>query len=264
MLCSCDRLPFSEKIPSVTTRKGEYITRGHEDHLDIPPNKKIEQIIYPWRQKSSGQLCKISKEYFRCKGEWINPNKLITQSGGEIYIMDCEGIRQHSLPVRDGKEFIYPILIQLLNYVQVKTGKKVIITSGHRCPCHNRYVDPSSKNQYSKHMMGAEVDFYVRGMENLPEVVVDILQEFFKENPIYHGLEEYQTFNRWKNTECDVSIQPWYNKEVFIKLFKSNEGRNWDNAHSYPYIAIQVRYDRIRKERVLYSWEQAFNSYWRY
>lgn len=261
-LCGCD--VSSEKSFNFSTRRGEYISRMHDDHLEIAPLEKRELSVYPWENKYVGNFPKITKEYFRCKGECLNPNKPIMQTGGTIYVADCEGIRQHSLPLRNHKEFIYPVLIQLLNYIQAKTEKQVIITSGYRCPCHNRYVDPSPKNQYSKHMIGAEVDFYVRGMENAPEKIIDLLQAYFQENPTYQGLAEYCEFQRWEKSECDVSTRPWYNKEVFIKLYKANEGRNFDNAHSHPYIAIQVRYDRDRKERVLYSWEQAFNNYWRY
>lgn len=265
LLLGCDGWPpYSEKTINPSTRRSEYISRMHDEHLEIPPLEKKESAIYPWGRKFVGNFPKITKEYFRCKGACSNPNKLIDVPGGSIYVSDCEGIRQHSLPLRDQREFIYPILIQLLNYVQAKTEKQVIITSGHRCSCHNRYIDPSPKNQFSKHMIGAEVDFYVKGIEKDPEKIVTLLQTYYQENPIYQGLTEYREFQRWEKSGSDVSTQPWYNKEVFIKLYKTNEGRNEDNAHPHPYIAIQVRYDQGRKERVLYSWEQAFRNYWRF
>lgn len=235
-----------------------------DEQLEIAPLEKRELAPYPWEKKYVGNFPKITKEYFRCKGNYLNPNKPIDQPDGVTYISDCEGIRQHSLPLRNQKEFIYPILIRLLNYVQSKTEKQVIITSGHRCPSHNRYVDASHKNQFSKHMLGAEVDFYVKGMENAPDKIVEILKAYYQEDPVYQGLADYQDFQRWEKTECGVSTLPWYNKEVFIKLHKANEGRDDDNAHRHPYLAIQVRYDRQCKERVMYSWEQAFKSYWRY
>lgn len=262
ILNGCD--VSQEDSSKLTTRRGEYIGRMHDEFLEITPLEKREFQSYPWAKKHIGNFSKITKEHFRCKGECLNPNIPISQPGGTIYICDCEGIRQHSLPVRNQREFIYPILIQLLNYVQTKTEKQVVITSGHRCPCHNRYVDPSPKNQYSKHMMGAEVDFYVRGMENSPEKIIALLQAYFKENASYEGLAEYREFQRWEKSDCDVSTQPWYNKEVFIKLYRANEGRNCDNGHAYPYIALQVRHDRELNARVAYSWEQAFNNYWRY
>lgn len=257
LFASCENSRENEF--KLSTHKGEYIGRSASDRLEIPPLKKVDARIYPWEKKYVGNFPKLTKEYFRCKGKCLNPNKLI----GDIYVSDCEGNRQHSLPLRNDKEFIYPILIRLLNYVQAKTEKQVIVTSGHRCPAHNRYVDSSPKNEYSKHMLGAEADFYVRGMEHAPEKVVEELQAYFRESPEYNGLKEYQEFQRWEKSECGVTTLPWYNKEVFIKLYKPHEGRNHDNAHPFPYIAIQVRYDREKKERVLYSWEQA-SCYWRY
>ena len=37
-----------------------------------------------------------------------------------------------------------------------------------------------------------------------------------------------------KNQIPNVLIPPWYNKEILIKLFKKNEGRDLDNRHPYP------------------------------
>lgn len=188
---------------------------------------------------------------------------MITQDGSPLHISDCGGIGDHSLPLRNDKEFIYPILINLLNYVQLKTNHQVIITSGHCCPEHNRYNDPSPKEQYSKHLLGAEVSFYVQELQTKPDSIIKILQEYFHENPIYQGLPEYQEFKRWEKGGGNCSTLPWYNKEIFIKLYRANEGRSFDNRHLYPYISVQVRYDRILKEPVAYSWDKAFRNYWR-
>lgn len=195
---------------------------------------------YEWRKEGPAP---ITKEFFRCKGCSTNP----PYTNNEETVTDCGGWRKHSLPVKEKEEFIYPILITLLNYVQERTGHKVIITSGHRCPQHNTYVDPGRGNQYSKHMIGAEVSFYVEGME--PLAIVEIIQEYYKDT-------EYALFKRYEG-ETNVSTPPWSNKEIFIKLFKESEGRNGDNQHPYPYLSIQVRYDRERGEAVTYSWAQA-------
>ena len=29
---------------------------------------------------------------------------------------------------------------------------------------------------------------------------------------------------------------PWFNKEIFIKLYRKSEGRDGDNRHPYPYL----------------------------
>ncbi len=172
--------------------------------------------------------------------------------------MDCGGGTRHGLPVIGGKEGVYPILIDLFNYVQKKTGKRVIITSGHRCPQHNAYVDSSKTTQTSKHQIGAEVNFYVQGMEDRPLEIIGLLMQYYQETP---GIKENQPFSRYTKPDALVATPPWMNKEVYIKLFQKDEGRNFDNRHPHPYIDIQVRFDRSKSERVVYSWEKANKGY---
>lgn len=172
-------------------------------------------------------------------------------------IFDCNGSESHSLPIRHNEEFVYPILIELLNEIQASTGKPVIITSGHRCPSHNHYIDASPKNQASKHQIGAEVSFYVAGLENTPDPILNAIFAFYKSNPRYTGEKKaYAEFERYEK-ETDVSTKPWFNKEIMIKLYKPNEGRNGDNRHPFPYFSLQVRYDKDTNMRVAYSWKEA-------
>ncbi len=256
LLLSCSGLEKSEqkKIRKVNAKR-EAIYRLHDEvHFLISPPIQQSRKKYPWEENMIGDLPKITKDYFRCNGNILNPLKSIPQANGKrICTYDCGGTGRHSLPVHNKKERIAPILIDLLNEVQAKTGKKVIITCGHRCPTHNLYADHSPKNQSSKHLIGAEVDFYVEGLEDQPDKVIDILIHYFPGNML-----------RFKTKNRDTTTPPWYNEEVFIKLYKENEGRDFDNAHPYPYISIQVRYDEELKKRVQYSWQEAFNGYLRW
>lgn len=218
---------------------------------------KQERVPAFW-EKSTQSVQEITKEYFRCKGNGLNPIKSEIVRGEVVRYSDCGG--QHSLPLREGKESVYPILIELMNYIQKKHQKRLVITSGHRCPEHNAYVDPSPDNQYSKHQIGAEVAFYVQGLESRPEAILETIFSYYQER--YNHDKDY-IFKRYEK-ETNVSSPPWMNKEIFIKLNKAHEGRNGDNRHPYPYITIQVRYDRDKNERVAYSWDQAFGKYHRY
>jgi len=146
-----------------------------------------------------------------------------------------------------------------LNYIQKKSGHRVIITCGHRCPPHNAYADSSKENQTSKHQIGAEVDFYVQGMEERPQEIAGLIMQYFQETGPYKNEKESREFKRFETT--DLVVQPWMNKEVFIKLLQKHEGRDWDNRHPHPYLSIQVRYDRDSKERVVYSWAKANQGY---
>ncbi len=244
---------------------GEYIYRMDGDHSFDPPMPVMrDPPVYPWDTSKSGPLPKITKEYFRCKGSSLNPVKCVEQNGEMVKIFDCGGVEKHSLTLKDGKESIFPILIQLLNYIQAKTGKRVVITSGHRCPEHNNYVDSSQGNQTSKHMIGAEVSFYVQSLENNPEKIVKLIQDYYTQITHYKGQKEFIEFKRYEKEDTNVSTKPWYNKEVFIKLFKKKEGRDFDNRHPYPYISVQVRYDQDTQEKVIYDWNKAYRNYLRY
>lgn len=234
-------------------QKGGYVYRTSSEFTSIPPMILATREPYPWEEKFCGNLKRITKEYFRCKGSASNNARM--EKGERV--ADCGGMQKHSLPLRNGKEFIYPILLALLNYLQEKTNKKVVITCGHRCPAHNSYIQA---NAYSKHMVGAEVAFYVEGMELEPGLIVKHIIEYYKDHPN----PQFQEFKRYEKEDVNVSIMPWFNKEIFIKLFSKNEGRDLDNNHPYPYVSIQVRYDRDTQSQVTYSWEQAQTNYLRY
>lgn len=254
-----------ENSQSVSLQQvGTFIYRKSEERLfSLGPLNKAQPPIYPW-DKEPGNHPIITKEFFRCRGSQLNPCRIVKENDNMRYCFDCGGMDKHSLPIKDGKEFIYPILIELLNDLQTKSGKRVVITSGHRCPEHHQYADPSRHHQCSKHMIGAEVSFYLQGLENSPEIALQYLQEFYKDNPRYCNQQEYITFQRYAKEDTDVVTPPWYNKEVYIKIYRKDEGRNFDNRHPYPYLSIQVCFDREANEKVFYTWEKAFHHYHRY
>ena len=241
----------------------EPITRHERDNffsVEEPIYQPKES--YPWDTAFVGSYPRITIDFFRCKGNPLNPLVSIAQEGKEsLKLVDCGGRTKHGLSLREGQEFVYPVLLDILNYIQGKTGKRVVITSGHRCPTHNLYADHRIANQSSKHMIGAEVDFYVQGMEEKPQEIVDLIFEYYKET---ESKSIYVNFKRYQKGETNVSIPPWYNKEVFVKLFQKDEGRDIDNRHSYPYISIQVRYDRAQDKRVAYTWKDAHQGYLKY
>lgn len=246
----------------IAVAQGEYIYRQHTDELfPIEPIIPLQRERYSWEEENSHPYPRITKEFFRCKGDYLHPMKLIPSGSETIPCFDCGGFQRHSLPLRDGQEFIYPILIDLLNYLQTKTGNRVIVTCGHCCPEHALYIDAS--NQTSKHLIGAEVDFYVEGMETQPEKLIDLIQAYYKEQDKYKGLKDYQEFKRYEGSKTNVAVKPWFNKEVFIKLVGEREGRDFDNQHPYAYITIQVRYDWDLQEPVVYSWSTAFHNFYR-
>lgn len=255
LLSSCSQASDEEKRSPLPTIEAEYIYRLDDEKrlepLTLTPKARKS---YPWQTVSKDKLHSITKEYFRCKGNLLNPPRIIhDEAGKEVQrYNDCGGVEKHSLPIRDGKEFIYPILIEILNYVQERTKKPVIITSGHRCPAHNNYLDDRVQNSASKHLIGAEVDFYVQGLESRPDLVIKIIQEFYKKKTRYQDKKEFLEFKRFdKKTKETITNLPWCNKEIFIKQYLAHEGRNIDNRHPFPYISLQVRLDFEKNQPVV-------------
>lgn len=227
--------------------------------VTLPNSLEYEPLpSYPWEGPEKGGVSPITREYFRCRGFALNPPLAVVKDKRVVEnIFDCRGPDSHSLPIRHGKEFIYPILIDLANEIQAATGKPVIITSGHRCPQHNRYVDPSTTNQFSKHLLGAQMSFYVAGLEQHPEVILQTIFAYYRSHPRYASERKaYATFERYEK-KSDVSTKPWMNKEILIKLYLPSEGRDKDNSHPFPYFSVQVRHDRDTNMRVTYTEQEA-------
>ena len=257
LLAGCSGLEKSEyaKIRKQNAHAEQIYRKENQYFFPIGEPKHRTREDYAW-EEGDRLHPKITKEFFRCKGSSLNPAH--TSEDGKIY-KDCDGKERHSLPLKEGKEFVYPILLDILNYIQKKTHKKVVVTCGHRCPLHNEYADSSSLNRTSKHMIGAEVDFYVQGMEERPMDVIDLIFAYYREKN--KGDQKDTSFYRYQKEDTNVSTPPWYNKEIFIKLYLEHEGRDYDNRHPYPYIGMQVRYDPRKRERVTYTWEKAHKDY---
>ncbi len=254
-LCGCSHSKPVNKV------KGEYIYRHYDEKfVKLEPMAQVQRAIYPWEESQSSIYSKITKDFFRCRGSQLNPVVLVHKNKEIVRFYDCGGAQKHSLPLRDQKEFIYPVLIDLLNYIQTMTAKRVVVTCGHCCPEHNAYLNPDSSHSNSKHMLGAEVDFYVQEMEEQPEKLIALIETYYKENSKYTGLKEYQEF---KTIEKENKNPVWMNKEILVKIFKKNEGRDFDNRHPYAYITIQVRHDWDLNEQVNYSWDKAFRNFHR-
>ena len=247
-----EKIRKSNEVTEAVYRHSEEKLFTTQESIPVP------RAPYPWEKSYIGEHVRITKEFFRCRGSHANPVLQV----GSTEVRDCGGVDKHGLPYVDGQEFVYPVLIEILNYLQEVTKLPVVITSGYRCPEHNRYVDTSKTNATSKHQIGAEVDFYIESMEDDLLSVVKHIMQFYHD----HDRNEpgYHQFMKCRRNPRGLNHPGWYNKEIVISIQEKEEGRNFDNRHPYPYITIQVRYDREKEEYVEYSWKKANSSYIRY
>lgn len=231
---------------------------SQEDYILPQEVKKItEEPSFPWHILSSESLQPITKEFFRCKGSSLHPPHIIFENGKEKdRIWDCGGCDRHGLPVRNGEEFVYPVLIELLNFLQSSLQRQVIITSGHRCPGHEQYCTQGTSAS-TKHLIGAAVSFFISGAETQPELVIEAIMRYYRTHPIYSQDKSFCTFTRSRSNDC--LLEAWVNKELFIKLYSPHEGRNLDNRHPFAYFDIQLRFDRTKNCPLTFTWQEAQN-----
>ena len=85
--------------------------------------------------------------------------------------------------------------------------------------------------------------------------------QYYQEHPAYKNENEYLEFKRYDKPDTHVAVQPWLNKEIFIKVNQKEEGRDADNRHPHAYLSLQVRFDKQLGERVLYTWVKANKGY---
>jgi hypothetical protein len=253
LLMGCSGLEKSEK-EKIKKKNSTFqpILRNHQEKTELQLDTTLVfRDKYPWEKELVGRLHPITKEYFRCKGSSLNPPiQVALEDKATTIVRDCGGLDKHSLPIKEQKEFIYPALIEILNEIQKKLLSKVIITCGHRCPEHNRYADQAKLVETSKHQIGAEVDFYVEGYENRPQEVIQVIKQFYLDQPRYQNLKEFQLFS-------SLGKNRFENKEIKFFLNEKHERRDLDNRHPYPYITIELKYDFDQKKKIEYSWKEA-------
>ncbi len=261
-LSGCSSLEKSQqvKIRRANEVKDPILRLGSEYYFTSGAPRKQEREKYPWEERYIGNFTKITKESFRCRGSSSHPERKITShDGAEEILVDCEGLGSHSLPVQDGEEFIYDTLIDLLNYIQGVNQKRVVITAGYRCPLHNRYCNQTKSNLSSKHQIGAEVDFYVDGMQEEPEIIVNQLIAYYqKEGSLYQG------FRQILKEKNGIQYPVWIGKEISISINHYKISQDLDSSFSHPYITIELKIDRTTGEKIDYSWHRANNGYMRY
>ncbi|MEG1542260.1 MAG: hypothetical protein RRZ67_02520 [Victivallaceae bacterium] len=162
----------------------------------LPESQKRSPPNYPHREYMEKVIPSVTKQSFRCKGKGDFANNTF----------DCKGIFEHGLPLRDNKEFVYPCLIDLLNYIIKKSGVKVTITEGHSCPNHKKHLNPESPDLTSKHLIGAAVTF--KTIDLSTEKLFRIIKRYYAVHPAYRTCPEYTNFN-----QEDLQL---FNKEVFV------------------------------------------------
>ena len=255
---SCGRFKQETRSGKDRAIKESIVRLKHEKMINIPPLSFKGGKIYPWEDKLVGGYPRITPAFFQCNGSIKNREKTVMIDQEKRLLFDCDGYASHGLPLRKNKEYIFVAFIDILNYLQDLFKKKVVVTCGHRCPKHNMYIDASKENSFSTHQIGGKVSFYIQGIERDPERVLQAIKKYYLTHPQFKTDIAYSTF---KSRPEKTGISAWYNKEIRLKIYPSDVGRNEDNKHPYPYISMEILYDRETKKRVYYHWSLAHKGY---
>ncbi|MCH9620946.1 MAG: hypothetical protein S4CHLAM20_03560 [Chlamydiia bacterium] len=220
---------------------------SHQKFYTEEPAELVKKDPYPW--ESGTAFSKITVDSFRCQGRRNHQKR---QRDGKEYA-DCGGLAEHGLPYADKDEFVYSVMIKLLNQVQNAFQKKVVITSGHRCPKHHSYIT-MGKSKISRYMIGAKVDFFIEGMEEKPHEIIEKLKSFYKND------QGYSEFREVRNND---GTRSWHNKEVILTINPEGEHTKLQNRN-HPVVSIDVRYDRDKEESIILDWKRAYEGYIRH
>lgn len=247
LVFSCSTADKREQQQRMKNNKSvERIYRlSHEKMYEEKAFAGAKRAPYPW--ENVADFPKITINSLRCRGS--GDHKIRKRNGKEY--QDCIGMKDHGLPYVDGAEFVYPVLVSLLNKIQNAWNKKVVVTSGHRCPKHNDYLN-LGKSRISKYMIGAKVDFYVEGMENDSAAVIEKIIDLYK--------EESRSYSHFTKSTSEKGTPFWRNKEISISIQKDGEHKILDNKN-HPVISISVRYNRAKNEHVYLDWKQAYQGF---
>ena len=110
-------------------------------------------------------------------------------------------------------------------------------------------------------MVGAAVSFYIVGLEKAQEEIMKIILNYYRKSSLPEKERgKYLEFKQMEKGE-GCSMPSWYNKEICVKFYKENEGRDVDNSHPFPYVSIQVRFDRATQKEVSFKQSEADSIY---
>jgi hypothetical protein len=222
-----------EKIYRLSSEKNYHI-----DSLELATRQ-----LYPWENET--KYPKITINTLRCRG---SKDATPIKSGDKIF-EDCGGLHDHGLPYQDGEEFIYPALITLLNRVQNSFDKKVVVTSGHRCPKHHNYL-VKGQSKISRYMMGCKADFTVEGLENRPEEIIVKIMDLYPN-------EKFQKINQADGSTLYTS------KQFHLMINKEGEHSILGEKH-HPVVSVDVRYDQDKQEAIILDWDKSFHGFIRH
>lgn len=224
---------------SCSDKKSTTISKTYDIQKDFTPTNFIlpyelpqKKPTYPWNT-CYPRFLSLTKYSFQCPGTNPEANIPLHQK--------CLGALHHGLPLVNGKEYIYPRLIDLLNFLQKENKEKIMVIRGHLCPKAFSLLDP--KEQHEKYLIGAmvKVSSQVNWEKNLSTLVKKFYDKKKEEDPLYEiGSSTYPI--TFINQEFKFIIYP----SLLTNIME-----------------IEVLYDKEKDSRINFT-EEDIQNYLRY
>lgn len=168
---------------SCSHKKSPMTAKTYNIHKDFIPNDFVlpqessqKNPTYQW-EKQYPSFPSFTKYSLRCPGTNTEQNVLPHKK--------CLGALHHGLPLYNGKEYIYPKLIALLNFLQIENNEKIIIIRGHVCPKVFSLLNTQEQN--TKYLIGAivKISSKINWEKKLPSLIKKFYDNKKEEDPLY-------------------------------------------------------------------------------
>ncbi len=131
-----------------------------------------------------GYKCHLNEDYkLIISDERVNEECILGNSTNDIQLTPNFNLREFACK-HCGAVILEPELVKKLQALRDLIGKPIVITSGYRCPTHNKNVGGVSNSQ---HVYGKATDIVVDGIT--PTKVAE-----YAENVGFNGIGIYNTF----------------------------------------------------------------------
>ncbi|MDA8773528.1 hypothetical protein N9N03_00150 [Chlamydiia bacterium] len=149
-------------------------------HHTIATTEIPQHINFENKQLTSS----LSRYDFCCRGCMSNPIREIMSNGRNINATDCDGNNDHSLPLKNGEEWVHEDLISILNTLYEETTIRPIVDIGHCCPKHLTYLYGDHTPTVRKHLMAAQAIFHMNTDININKIIEILNQKLYSKKPL--------------------------------------------------------------------------------
>lgn len=246
----------------------------------------VNPIIIEFGENKEKVIESLKNEMHKCRGtkesldinhdsdhkhiQWLRENSKIFQDkdgNKKFHFQDCDGQHLENQKPKIDKRLASFLVNEFTKHPKVSG---IIITSGWRCPKHNKFSVADDKSgetsPSSLHMDAEAVDFILLDKTGKPleyQEYNNLINEIKEKTPKHDKKLKYSFFNfaDWKNIarniERNLHLTQWIQSMFFAKVYQPEEGRDTDNKHRCAYMHLDFRGVDPNKKPANYYYKRA-------